>query len=1158
MIHITTKTKNRLSKVISVTTSVTTALWMTSSAFIAPLSVNAAVTINDGDIFRASNDYKVYIAKHVGAAKYKRWFVGPQMFDFYKHLSFAVVKVVDPSVAASYTESKLVRVDGTQPVYYIGNAVAGASADKQWVISLDAFNAAGFNWDMVYVINPAEGGWYTTGANFGGAVTPTTTPTGGTVGVSLAGDNPAGAVVPSNSVYNNALKLTLVGGPAQVTGVTLTKYGFMANTNITGVSVWDSAGKRHGAVATSLSSDNKVTIGFGSDPIALNGGTDSLLVRVNLGAATSGTFYFGVSSAADITTNGTVGGAFPLTGNLFSLTDGSTTIGNVKVEGVTAGGKSVSTGDGNVDIGDTQKEVAKFRFTQDNGKEDIQVESLTMYVEGDITETKDVLNWQLYDPANTVLAMANGPVDRYVTFKLATPYKIEKGLNRTLTVKVDIKDGASRWFRVQLQNDYDMLIKGVSTGAYMLPFETLAGDFNGIADGSSYFKMRSGSLTVTKASDSPSGNVAQGGSDVLLGKFNLRASGEDMEVRKLDVYVTPAVKALTGNIAVRSGDGSMTYVTIAAATSSPVYTVDTATRYDLSTYIQLQSNVDKVIAVYGSVPSDATVGDTYTAKIANFYVKRLSSIDYTNLPDTTTQYSGNALSVIGTDATVAKNTGIGDTTVPPGLSGAKIGSFVVQGGTAEDARISSIALAFTTDNYDATSIQNMLLKVGGVQQGSSIGTPSGSSNNTYSVSINVPKSTPVTIDVYADVKTGAYGNLKLSVADDGVTLIGLTTSNSILRPTDDTPLQIITFGAGNLTITKDSSSPTEQIMTPANGVLLGNWKFEAKNEDLNLKKVTFTAKVADGTTDVAALTGAGNFGTLYLKDGSTTLATGMLVPASGVYSVAFSGFNVNILASNYKVLSLYSDLTPSGTQDPGSVVTWVVKSDITPTDIDVTGSSGLLTRAAINTTGSDANFAVSTKYLYHNAKPVIAAATNTPSGSKTGQAAQELFIFTVTNSGTKDLRISSLSVTVAVSGGLVSGATWTAISDIDLYDGTTKIGNDGKQADGTTFIGSNSGSKEFVFNATNDVPGMFDNLNISSGATKTFTVKADTTLARGVLTSGQYLTVSTRIGGTTGYGSAAWNEGDVEYLYTPVYASAESGPYSASDSYPVNGGTLTY
>ena len=31
------------------------------------------------------------------------------MFDFYKHLSFATVKVVDPSVAASFTESKLVR-----------------------------------------------------------------------------------------------------------------------------------------------------------------------------------------------------------------------------------------------------------------------------------------------------------------------------------------------------------------------------------------------------------------------------------------------------------------------------------------------------------------------------------------------------------------------------------------------------------------------------------------------------------------------------------------------------------------------------------------------------------------------------------------------------------------------------------------------------------------------------------------------------------------------------------------------------------------------------------------------------------------------------------------------------------------------------------------
>ena len=49
----------KFKKVISITTSLTTVLWMSGAAMIAPMTTHAAVTIKDGDIFRASNDYKV-------------------------------------------------------------------------------------------------------------------------------------------------------------------------------------------------------------------------------------------------------------------------------------------------------------------------------------------------------------------------------------------------------------------------------------------------------------------------------------------------------------------------------------------------------------------------------------------------------------------------------------------------------------------------------------------------------------------------------------------------------------------------------------------------------------------------------------------------------------------------------------------------------------------------------------------------------------------------------------------------------------------------------------------------------------------------------------------------------------------------------------------
>ena len=381
----------KFSKTLSITTTVTTTVWMSGAAIFAPLSSHAAVTINDGEIFRASNDFKVYIAKHVGAKKFKRWFVGPQMFDYYKHLSFAVVKVVDPAVAASYTESMLVRVDGAEKVWYVANGVPGVGADKQWVPTLAAFQSAGFDWDGVYVINGAEGGWYKEGANYGGAPTPSVSggPVAGMVSASLASDNPIGAVVAASSVYNPMLKVTFwapSSGSASINEITLTKYGLMANSNVTGVSVWDSAGKRHGPVITSVSADNKITIGFGSNPITVPaGGSQTVTVMVNLGSAASATVYLGVAAATDVKANTTVGGAFPLNGNLFTTATGS--LGDIRIAAVTAGGNSDSTTAGNVDVGQLQKEIAKFRFTQNDGDEDISIESLTMYVQGDTTES---------------------------------------------------------------------------------------------------------------------------------------------------------------------------------------------------------------------------------------------------------------------------------------------------------------------------------------------------------------------------------------------------------------------------------------------------------------------------------------------------------------------------------------------------------------------------------------------------------------------------------------------------------------------------------------------------------------------------------------------------------------------------------------------------
>ena len=175
----------------------------------------------------------------------------------------------------------------------------------------------------------------------GGVTTPPVV-TGGAMTVSLAADNPAAKNIADGSAYNDLLKLNLTAGSqgVRVNGVTVTKTGLIANTNITGVSVWDKDGNRHGDVMSSLTSDNKVTISFSNNPILVAaGGTETLLVRANISAAAnSGLVGFKLSVAGDLITDGTVGGAFPVQGSEMNIIDGSASLASTTIAAQSVGG----------------------------------------------------------------------------------------------------------------------------------------------------------------------------------------------------------------------------------------------------------------------------------------------------------------------------------------------------------------------------------------------------------------------------------------------------------------------------------------------------------------------------------------------------------------------------------------------------------------------------------------------------------------------------------------------------------------------------------------------------------------------------------------------------------------------------------------------------
>ncbi|MFA6436762.1 MAG: hypothetical protein WC242_01420 [Candidatus Paceibacterota bacterium] len=108
--------------------------------------------IQDGDLVRAKDDYKVYIIN----GNYRRHILSDKIFSFYGHLNWALVKEISLSELNRYQESNFVRADGDKRVYEIDG-----SGQKHWLnITGEEFVSSGRDWKSVYVINNRERDFY--------------------------------------------------------------------------------------------------------------------------------------------------------------------------------------------------------------------------------------------------------------------------------------------------------------------------------------------------------------------------------------------------------------------------------------------------------------------------------------------------------------------------------------------------------------------------------------------------------------------------------------------------------------------------------------------------------------------------------------------------------------------------------------------------------------------------------------------------------------------------------------------------------------------------------------------------------------------------------------------------------------------------------------
>lgn len=802
-----------------------------------------------------------------------------------------------------------------------------------------------------------------------------TTPVAATViaDSSAGGDDGAQAFVPMTKVALTAGS----DGAVKLTTIKFKRGGISANADISALYLFEGDTLAGNFIAANNSySDGVVTFTNSSGLITVPAGsTKYVTLRVDIAddVGSGKTVSFQVASASDLATDGaSVSGSFPLTGNTMSVATASD-LGYVTIANVSP------TGAATVNPGTDNHEG--WRFSLQANDQNMEVRYLKISMTGSAAKS-DLKDFQLQvggvDIAETVAQMNDNDE---VIFMFPTPYKIEKGLTKNVSLIFDVVNGSNNTIHFQVQELYHA---NVFDAEYKVNTKLNRADSWTIIQSNSATTnttINAGSLTVSKSLDSPTGNVAVAATGVTLAKFDFKATGEDIKITSLDVSTPSALNGMD-NVKVYFKGSQV------GATKDSDATNDNAD-FAFGASMVIAAGTTEVIEIRGDTKNAA--GTNYAANDSISVTLDAGSSNARGLSSSTSistpSVAGNTLTGSTGTLTVAENTGIVDASAsnPTGVSGQQnvvIGSFVITAGAGEGVTITQITLtddvASTAGSSLADTFQNMRLESGGPADangnyaaGTAIGTTVGTLTDTVDTTYNYNASPAIklgvakqmVVNVYADILSSATTTQLTTVNDDTtgvvypstVTATGDSTSASA-NGTMSAGLQNLYLAAsGSLTIENVSGSSqikANVITSGATGVELYKFKLTALTEDVDVTRFIVSDTIAAETLNATVANGkpTSTLKNFKLFDGATqigstlsALTTATATPTLGGY-VDFNLGTANafrVAKGTEKILTLKADVNAWPSISSGSTHTFSLNANPT----ENSGVAASITRA---------------------------------------------------------------------------------------------------------------------------------------------------------------------------------------------------------------------
>ncbi len=896
---------------------------------------------------------------------------------------------------------------------------------------------------MTMYVEPESPSWTTTPGNPG-------QPTSGSVSASLASDTPAAQTVAVHGSYKSVVTLAKFNftGSGTVTQVQVKRIGVSGDSVLSNVYLFDGATRL--TDAASVGGNSTITFNNPTGLFMVNGSkTISVVAEIAAGTASGTTLGAQLTS---FTVTGSSASTVAISGNLFTVSATNdlayTTFGSVTPTGGTF---------------DPAKDVEVYRSNVTVNTRDVKLSRFIIRNIGSAQQA-DMNNFRLRIDGTQVAQTQSMDSNGYVYFSIS-PITLKSG-TRVLSVLADVVSGSSRNFQFQIRNVADVDFMDTQYGVSVSPSNTFP------VGSSSSNSISSGSMTIVKATDSPSGNVTDGTSDVTLAKYTVTAYGEAMKIETL-TFAASSSDSSVGSL--RNGRviiGGVQYGSTATLNNSAA-----GTTYTLNYTVQPGTPV--VVEIHADMyDNDGTNhlsnNDTVTAYLltGSNNVQKMVSLGYTSSPSAAV--AGNALTNVTGSVTLNKDNTYANQTVPLPQTGLKLADFNLVGSTSEDVTVSGIDLALSASS-SLSNLNNVKIMVNGSMFGtvkSTVAITNGGvgATSTYSGNFTLAKGSTASVEVWGDIPTPTvpYGSDTVTPRI-AVTGTAVNSSASVMAAASG---QQISVGTASITAAQDPSTPVAAITAGNQTKTAAAFKFTTANDQYTISEL------------VISLAGNSTVQNIVLKDGATTIAT-----MPGAASSTFSNLNIVVPANSTKVLTVDLQLGTVG-QGAGT----------SGENVKVTLHSY---KNAPSSTGaiSSTNSYVSGNNMYvYKAIPTITNVT-LPTTALTAGAGATLYKFSISSGGTGTIGWTKLGFTIATS-------TNVTVSSFQVWDADANTQITGTAS--TTYTASGavvefntlaeqqiSGAKNYVLKATVGgtlASGAYVSTNMANPST-TFTSPAAATTA---------------------------------------------------------------